>query len=231
MDTNYCFVVSSYASGGDLFRLSLDESDEPPGSKREDQFASVVIELLSALKRLHDLQIVHRDISLENVLQDNDSARPGMVRIIDFGMAAKGRYFQNCPRGKPSYEAPEMQTPAPYDAFLSDTFAAGVVVYSVLIKDYPWLSTKPGRCKCFEYFKTKGFAAFCQKRRVRDGNARINDHVSPELMQLLEGMLELDPSRRLTLGEKQFGNRRSVWDEPWIKNQMKKQDSVVMHRC
>ena len=34
-------------------------------------------------------------------------------------------------------------------------------------------------------------------------------------MQLLEGMLKFNPDERLTMGEKCWPKRRSVWDEPW----------------
>jgi serine/threonine protein kinase len=222
-DDDNTYVVSTFASDGDLF--SVAEEGDTPGPKREDAFAPLVLELLLALKTLHEMQIVHRDISLENVLRTKVQGPNGLssttVKIIDYGMASTGRKFQNCPRGKASYEAPEMQKEDVYDAFLSDAFAAGVLVYSMLMKDYPWLSTKPGRCKCYEYVKAKGFRAYSAHRCVRGSNKRIKEVASEDLLRLLEGMLDLDPETRLTLGEVQFQSRRSVWDEPWVQKYMK----------
>lgn len=213
----HTYVVSQFASEGDLF--SAAEAGEPPGPKREAGFMPIVLEFFSALKHLHDMGIVHRDISLENVLRTKTSEGKFTIKIIDYGMASTGRLFSNCPRGKASYEAPDMQGDGEYDAFLSDGFAAGVVVYAMFVKDYPWLSTKPGRCKCFDYVRQEGFRAYCSRRCVRGSNKRIADCISELLLQMLDGMLTIDPSKRLTLGENDWNGRRSVWDEPWLKNQ------------
>lgn len=212
------FVVSSFARGGDLFGVA--EAGPSAGPGRETAFAPLVIQICYALKVLHDLGIVHRDISLENVLSTGVPATNGQpaVQIIDFGMASTGRRFKDCTRGKASYEAPEMHNAGEYDAFLSDTFAVGVVVYAMLLCDYPWMSTKPGRCKCFEYVKQFGLRKYCAKRCVRGSTAKV-DSVTPEpLMQLLEGLLSIDPAKRLTLGEKQWTEKRkSIWDTTWVK--------------
>lgn len=37
-------------------------------------------------------------------------------------------------------------------------------------KDYPWISTRAGACKCFEYVRTHGFLKFMSKRRIIVGN-------------------------------------------------------------
>jgi len=177
----HTYVVSSFASEGDLF--SAAEAGEAPGPKRESAFMPIVLEFFSALKHLHDMGIVHRDISLENVLRAKMDDGKVTIKIIDYGMASTGRTFRNCPRGKASYEAPDMQADGEYDAFLSDTFAAGVVVYAMFVKDYPWLSTKPGRCKCFDYVRQEGFRAYCARRCVRGSNKRISDCISELLMQ------------------------------------------------
>jgi hypothetical protein len=210
------YVVSSLASDGDLFALA--EKGDPPGPKREAKMASIVVQICMAMQLLHNMMIVHRDISLENVLQTTGEDGNPEIRIIDFGMATVGRKFpKKCARGKASYQAPEMRMSQEYDAFLSDQFAVGVVVYSVLLKDYPWLSTEHGKCKCFEYVLNHGLRAFCEKRCVRSTQDRVINRMSKPLMQLLEGMLIFNPEKRLTLGEKQWVDRRSVWDETWMK--------------
>jgi serine/threonine protein kinase len=207
-DSVNTFVMSSFASGGDLFDLS--QSGQTPGPSREAAFAPLVVELFSGLKQLHNMQIVHRDISLENVLLTSSDVSETDIRIIDFGMCSTMRTFRNV-SGKASYQAPEMHVASEHDAFLADMFAAGVLIYTLMVKDYPWLSTKTGRCKCFEYVQKNGFRAYCAKRKVRGSDMRINECLSESLMYLIEGMLAMDPAKRLTLGEK-------VWDEPWIRN-------------
>jgi serine/threonine protein kinase len=219
-DNEHTFVVSSFVPDGDLFTLA--GKGDSLGPQRETALAPVVIQLCAALQLLHGLNIVHRDISLENVLQTVEKDGKLGIVLIDFGMASTNRKFQNCSRGKASYLAPEMRSQDEYDAFLSDAFAAGVTVYSVLLKDYPWLSTEPGHCKCFEYVQKQGIRAYCAKRCVRGSSERLAGVVSEPLMQLLEGMLQIDPAKRLTLGENEYLDRRSVWDEPWMKQKLPK---------
>jgi len=216
------YVLSSFASGGDLFACA--QSGIPPGPDRERALAPLVVQLLTGVKQLHEMRIVHRDISLENVLLSHDESKEGgssselgSIRFVDYSMASTDRTFRDCVRGKASYQAPEMHSDMEWDALLADTFSVGVILYAILLKDYPWLSTKPGGCQCFDYVRRHGFLSYCAKRKVRGSNVQVADCISEDLVQLLEGMFALDPASRLTLGEKQWGTeRRSVWDEPWL---------------
>jgi len=125
--------------------------------------------------------------------------------------------------GNKSYQAPEMHTAISYDAFLSDAFAAGVLVYTLLLKDYPFQSTVPGVCKSFEFVNTYGFQKFCLRRKARGSDLKIVDSTSAPLLELLEGLLSYDPKRRLTFGEEQWTDgRASVWDNPWIQHYSEK---------
>jgi hypothetical protein len=207
------FVLLTFANGGDLFDLA--QQGQRPGPERELALARLVIDLLNGVKILHNMQIVHRDISLENVLLTSGEVAKTDLLIIDYGMASTERTFTNA-TGKASYQAPEMHTRQDHDAFLCDAFAVGVVLYCLFVKDYPWLSTKPGRCKCFDFYQKKGFRAYCAKRTLRGSDARIDECMSEPFLSLVEGMLHTDPDKRLTLGEKGWTNRRSVWDEPFV---------------
>jgi len=210
---DHTYVVTPFESEGDLF--SASERGSPPGEQREAEVMPLILELFRAVQQLHDMQIAHRDISLENVLQTLGETGAASVRMIDFGMASTTRTFQNSVRGKSSYQAPEMHTDSQYDAFLSDSFAVGVIVFMILLQDYPWTSTKPGRCKCFEYIKQNDLRSFCKVRKARGSSKKVFECISEPLMQVLEGMLNFNPDERLTMGEKCWPNRRSVWDEPW----------------
>jgi len=217
-DANNTYVTSTYASTGDLFSVAL--AGLPPGPDRESAFAPVVSQLLRGVKQLHDLQIVHGDISLENVLLTK-SNRPNSeyeVKIIDFGMASTSRMVRHCVRGKSSYQAPEMHGDDVYDAFLTDTFSVGVIAYALFFKEYPWMTTLPEKCKNFGFIAKFGFSSFFAKRNLRGSTTKIAECTSQPLLQLLEGMLTLDPQERLTFGEKGFDGRKSVWDEPWMKS-------------
>jgi len=208
------FVTSSLASHGDLFDIAT--GGLAAGIERESAIAPIAFQLCSGMKQLHDMGIAHRDISLENVLLTRKNCGDFEVKIIDYGMATTQRMFGNCVRGKLSYQAPEMHLKEAYDNFLSDTFAVGVVLYALFLKDYPWMATEPGKCKRFAYLVSKGFRDFCAKAKNRTGVTASSGFSDP-LKKLLEGMLALDPKERLTFGEQHFPNRGSVWQEPWMK--------------
>lgn len=230
-NATHTFVASKYASGGDLYYFA--QKGLPVGPEREAALAPLVIELLTAVKELHEFGIVHRDLSLENVLlTGEDPDAEAMIQVIDFGVASTNRTHRNSVRGKPSYQAPEMHRHEDYDAFLSDVFSIGVIVYSLLVKDYPWFATTTGvgdaaGCQNFAFAQKHGFRAYLAERKVRNCDYSVGDSISEPLAQLLEGLLSFDPDRRLTLGEKQLmKNRRSVWDEPWVKQWTNSQKRV-----
>jgi serine/threonine protein kinase len=221
-DNENTYVVTSLASEGDLFSWCEVPQNLPAAAvNREALVHPLATQLLKGVRQLHDYGIVHRDISLENVLLHKDADGVLLVRIIDFGMASTTRYFKKCITGKASYQAPELHSGGQYDAFLSDAFSLGVTLYAILVQDYPWLSTRPGGCKCFEYVRKHGFFQYLEKRKLRNSDVKVGKSMSTEVKQLLAGLLAFNPDERLTLGEQVWGTeaggaRRSVWDHAWL---------------
>jgi len=209
-DGTKTYVVTSLASEGDLFKWC--DIDIKPGPIREEKMRPVVAQVFAAVRWLHDLNIVHRDLSLENILVDD-----GRVKLIDFGMSTFERYNVET-RGKLSYQAPEMHV-GEYDGFLTDAFAIGVIIFGMACQDYPWTSTKPDSCQLYAYVQANGFHEFLKKRKARkDASKKLSDLMSPDFCQLLEGLVSLGSGTRWTLGEKCFEdcNRRNVWQNSWL---------------
>lgn len=98
----------------------------------------IVSGILHGLQAAHDatdeqgnsLQVIHRDVSPENVLVGVD----GSVQLIDFGVArALGRITQSVDgqiKGKLRYSSPEQLRGEPLDA-ASDIYAASIVLWEV----------------------------------------------------------------------------------------------------
>lgn len=86
--------------------------------------------------------IVHRDISPQNILLSFE----GEVKITDFGIAkAAERLHHTTPgivKGKYAYMAPEILQEAPPDPRV-DVFAAGVVLYELLVGENPFAGKTP----------------------------------------------------------------------------------------
>eukprot|EP00931_Biecheleriopsis_adriatica_P032784 TRINITY_DN19083_c0_g1_i1.p1 TRINITY_DN19083_c0_g1~~TRINITY_DN19083_c0_g1_i1.p1 ORF type:complete len:425 (+),score=65.51 TRINITY_DN19083_c0_g1_i1:181-1275(+) len=223
-DDQSTYVAASLATEGDLF--SWCEKGAKPGPAREEFMVPMVIQIFSAVKTLHELGIAHRDLSLENILLTNLSNGDQRIKLIDFGMATFHQICRKEVRGKDSYQAPEMHTASQYDAFSSDAFALGVVVFAMASQDYPWTSTKPNTCQLFAYISAFGLEKFFKKRKLRKGNGEhLIEVISSQLSELLIGLLEVEPDRRLSLGESVYGTgtslgtkaHRSAWDMAWIK--------------
>jgi len=98
-----------YCRGGDLNDLTKIKS------KTEKVIASIMRQVLGALTYLHSLDIVHRDIKIDNIVFLNPATEESIkgempIKIIDFGTAVKMKYkfeHQNSIAGTISYMAPE----------------------------------------------------------------------------------------------------------------------------
>mmetsp|Transcript_124123 Transcript_124123/g.356496 ORF Transcript_124123/g.356496 Transcript_124123/m.356496 type:complete len:401 (-) Transcript_124123:298-1500(-) len=219
-DEDATHIVSELATAGDMFTWCSSPSQGPPGFEREAQVLPLIMQLIDCVTRLHQLSIAHGDLSLENILLSRSAGTKSLrLQVIDFGMSSTKR-FRTGPVGKPSYQAPEMHEDAPHDAYLADSFSLGVVLFTLLLKDYPWMSTRPGVCKAFSYFKAFGFRAFIAKRNLRGKPTKVIEHMSEPVIRLLEGLLAVNPEERFVLSDSgwQAGERRSVWQQPLLQH-------------
>jgi serine/threonine protein kinase len=220
-DPRYTYVVSSLATEGDLFGWAGYSA--LPGKGREALMRPIIIQVFSAVRCLHNLGIYHQDISLENILLTDEGDGFSRVKLIDFGMATFSRHSPcTKPRGKQTYQSPEMHNSttadAEYDTILADSFALGVTIFAMAAHDYPWKSTRKGDCLLFDYIRANGFRQFLQRRAAKEIVGRhLVDLFSETLVDVLDGLLHIDPEKRFTLGETDFcGSRKSAWDTEWI---------------
>jgi serine/threonine protein kinase len=87
---------------------------------------------VKAVAYLHEKEISHRDLKLENVVL-NAELEPFLV---DFGFAVDDSEFgipkQNLVCGTPSYMAPELFDNKEVDFYKADVWALGVVLFMML---------------------------------------------------------------------------------------------------
>ena len=104
------FIVQELMLGGDLYKYSVCK----PEYFTKEVVAKILIQLLEGLNYLHGMNIVHRDIKLENVLLENKMTRDNLypvVKIADFGLSSYlDPRLQGLNRfcGTPGYMAPEV---------------------------------------------------------------------------------------------------------------------------
>lgn len=95
--------------------------------------------ILKGLGALHRRDVLHRDIKPANLHLGGD----GRLRILDFGVARSAlREEEQAIPGTPSYMAPELIGGETGDA-QSDLYAAGVTLYHLLTRKYPYGEIEP----------------------------------------------------------------------------------------
>lgn len=103
--------------------------------------AAIGIQVAKALGVLHRLSVIHRDIKPANLLQEEH----GELKVLDMGVAlAAGVPYpelQGNP-GTPSYMAPELFGNEKAST-QSDLYAAGVSLYHLLTRKYPYGEVEP----------------------------------------------------------------------------------------
>ncbi len=159
-ERRFLYHVMEYVDGQNL-RQWMQLNPHPP----LDQVRNLVQQLVSALRRLQRLEIVHGDLKPENIMVDT----AGRLKLIDLGGAnAAGlqellRYQDSAPPGSKNYCAPEyfMRDAAGHR---SDIFSLGVITYELLTGHYPYkerFGSNPYHLKSYANMR---YLSACQHR-------------------------------------------------------------------
>jgi len=103
--------------------------------------AKIGIDMMRGIGALHRLNIIHRDIKPANVHLASDQH----LRILDLGVAISsgvGNVESMENPGTPSFMAPQLFEGKPADT-RSDIYAAGVTLYHLLTRKYPYGEVEP----------------------------------------------------------------------------------------
>ncbi len=152
-------VVMEYADGQSLDDAMAD------ARMTEDKRMLVLAHVAGALAYVHQRNVVHRDIKLENVVVTHafwDAPQdPRTVKLIDFGIAVESDNPKpltqiGCVIGTPPYLAPELIDPSGWNSVggatpTSDVFAFGVLAWKLLLGASAHPSGLPGRSNMGEY--------------------------------------------------------------------------------
>lgn len=182
----------------------------------ESEAATMISDLLNALNYLHRLNIVHRDVKLENLLvfyetincqkmsrdisndlhsyNFNNQLRQyrRRVKLADFGLAVEiknnEKLFTVC--GTPTYVAPEILLEVGY-SFPVDIWAAGVILFILLSGLPPFLSDENDQAQLFDQIISGKFEfSPIQWRSVSDNAKRM-----------IQSMLCVHQSKRITASQ------------------------------
>jgi len=202
-DDHYIYSFMPFCSGGELFEhVERDGRFEEPVARYWFQ------QILQGLYRLQQKGVCHRDLSLENLLVDESTN----CLIIDLGMCVRVPFSSTdgtlgdvtagalrrlirpqgaC--GKPAYVSPEvLSNRDPFDGFAIDLWAAGVILFIMLVGLPPWEMAHDSDHR-FTYIATGG--------GLMRMLAQWDRTISPEAGDLLQKMLWKDVRSRLSLLE------------------------------
>lgn len=112
--------------------LTLLEYVQQHGPLSESEARVVMMQLLEAIKRCHDLGILHRDIKLDNIMFRTSNNQLNDVALIDFGLSrfVNPGGFANTHVGTDEYMAPEIVDDEAYTG-KADIWSLGVVLYGL----------------------------------------------------------------------------------------------------
>ena len=103
----------------------------------EAEAALIFYRVCKAVEELHDSNIAHLDLKLENLLVSST----GEIKICDFGSAVNtekdGRALLHKKTGTPIYVAPELKRERNILAKNADIWSLGVIFHLLLTRSYP----------------------------------------------------------------------------------------------
>jgi serine/threonine protein kinase len=147
-------------------------------------------QLIEGLKYIHKKNVIHRDIKLDNILIDLTNT----VKICDFGVSRKFEpdeiMYDQC--GTPAYICPEIFENNGYKGTGCDIWSAGVTLYYMLGGVQP--------------FKANSLSGM--EKNIIKGDFIPLEEVSPEANDLIRGMLQVNPKKRLGIEE--------ILNHPWL---------------
>jgi len=228
---DHLVLVLEYADRGDLFSYV-----KAKGGLTEDTARWYFQQLILAVDFCHKMDVVNRDIKLENILLTTAGGKKKMVKLSDFGFSKDmNRHSAPSTRiGTVMYIAPEVivnERDVEYDARKSDVWSCGVVLYVMLTCRYPFKKdhSATGASSITE--------AHSLVRRTMNNVFDSVPNVSKDCNELLRKMLHSDPTTRISIedlmkhpwflkslnkGVAQFNDRvvKQLTDAPRVNDQM-----------
>jgi serine/threonine protein kinase len=136
-EKNYLYYLSTWHEG-----QTLQQKLDAGAHFTAPETVAYGEKLARAIGALHRRSIIHRDIKPGNVHLGTD----GELRVLDLGVALSGLEAEDgiaAPQaGTPSYLAPEQFDNAP-PSRQTDVYAAGVTLYMMLTRHYPYGEIEP----------------------------------------------------------------------------------------
>lgn len=186
--TRHVHLIQEYVGGCSLHSYVKSRLSH---RLNEEEARRVFKQCVSAIKYLHDFNISHRDIKLENILLDTNQD----VKIIDFGFSSVTQKDQPSRSfcGTPSYMAPEIIKRRDFFGPPADVWALGVLLHVLLTGTFPF----------------KGSNDKDLYRKIMVGVGDLSDSIPSRARLLIKKMLSMNPQTRLSIND--------VAEDQWLR--------------
>jgi len=178
------FIFMRYADNGDMLDFVKQNGMVP-----ERQSRIWFRQMATGLQYLHGLHIAHRDLKCENILL----SKHWNIKLADFGFARYcvdddgRRVLSQTYCGSAAYAAPEVVSGTPYNAKCADVWSLGIILFIMVNATMPFDDSNLKKLLKDQMSKQWSF------------RNRVKDLLSPQLKNLVAGILEPDLTIRLTL--------------------------------
>ena len=205
MDENNYYIVMEYINGGELSDY-LKKYIEKYGKPFSEEIVQYLMkQIISALIYIHDLNIIHRDLKLENIMVDFDNEKDkeelnmmkAKIKIIDFGFAimlsskfsltnsAVGTFMYMDPKILKEFDNQVLVDKSRGYGKEVDIWSLGCICYQLFRGKYP--------------FEAKTFEELVGK--IDKGKYRLPTTASREIISFLDKMLKYKGKDRLSAKE------------------------------
>lgn len=201
---NEIFLIMPHYIGGDLLSVLNNNNNN---IFTENHISKLFLPIILAIKILHNNNIIHRDIKLENIFCTTNDPNNMNLILGDFGFCSVWNDYKwkNSQIGSPFYAAPELYTNKLYKGPEVDIWALGITLFLLHTKTFPFYNKN----------KEKHINNIVSGSYTFDKN----NNLSASFLDLFKGMCEIDINKRL--------NIEQVLLHPWFRSNGKR-NSIIL---